>query len=72
MSRYHKTLDRIRSNPSPERFAHMTAEQIDAAIAEISAEMKGPLSNTERALHFADRVDLRAARAALARAGGGE
>lgn len=64
MANYHKALDGIRKNVSGDRFSHMTVAQMDAAIAEISEAMKGSLSPTERALHYADRLDLRAARAA--------
>lgn len=47
--------------PMPDRFKHLSAAEIRAAMAEISAIMKGPMSDLERALLYADRVDLRAA-----------
>ena len=38
---------------------NLDAEALKKAIAEITAELKGPLSNLERALLVADRRDLR-------------
>lgn len=38
----------------------MTREEAEAGIAAITAQLKGPMSNLERALLVADRTDLRA------------
>lgn len=51
--------------PDPTRYASMSREQIEAALSEISDLMKGPMTDLERALTHGDRLDLRAALAAL-------
>lgn len=38
----------------------MSNAEIEAFIAEVTARLKGPLSNVERALLVADRKDARA------------
>lgn len=47
--------------PMPERFVHLSRDEIEDALSQIADTMKGPLPNIERALLYADRVDLRAA-----------
>lgn len=41
-------------------YENWTTEKIEAAIAEISAVMKGPMGDLERRAHYLDRKDLRA------------
>ena len=43
------------------RMTHMTLDQLQKADAEITAALKGPMTNLDRALLVADRKDLRAA-----------
>ena len=45
----------------PDWLKHLSITEIKTAIAEISAMMKEPMSDLERAVLYADRVDLRAA-----------
>jgi hypothetical protein len=51
--------------PDPARYRYMSKADIEAAIADISNRMRGPMSNLERALSNADRADLRAALAEI-------
>ena len=56
---YLNTLKKIMNNDAPARPTSRSKEEIEAAILAISAELKGPLSNTERLLLVEDRVELR-------------
>lgn len=49
----------------------MTRSEIEAHIADICEQMKGPMSNVERAWLHADRKELRAMLAALPADGAG-
>lgn len=64
---YAKALQLIK--PMPERAGSLTRDEIEAAISDISARMKGPLPTSERLLLHADRADLRAALDRLPQAG---
>jgi hypothetical protein len=66
VSTYNDMLRQVADKPKPERFAGMTRAQIEASLETISASMKRPMSNVERAMLFGDRCDLRAALAQLA------
>ena len=55
---YAQKLSEIK--PNPLRCVGMSREQIEVAINDISETMKGPMSNTERAALFGDRLDYRA------------
>lgn len=47
--------------PKPERYQRLSRAEIEAAIADITAALREPMSNLNRKLYYADRIDLRAA-----------
>ena len=55
-----KYIKALQTPPKPETVAHMSRPEIVSAMASISDYLKGPLSNTERAMAVLDRNDLRA------------
>lgn len=61
---YTKALHEIMTDETV-RPCSLTRSEIETAIAEISSQLKGPLSNTERLLLVADRHELRKALAAI-------
>jgi hypothetical protein len=58
MSRYHRALQKARK-PITEIPAGMTRAFAVEAIAEITEELRGPMSNTERVMLVHDRQDHR-------------
>lgn len=60
---YAQTLAEMKGDPS--RCAGMSREQIESALKHITGLMKGPMPDVERAMTQGDRLDLRAALAAL-------
>ncbi len=59
MSKYHRALEKVSKGDS-DRFKHMSKEEIETAIADITAGLRGPMSDNERLMLVGDRADLRA------------
>ena len=57
MTRYHAALQSRRPVTTIPEGA--TRERIEASIAEITAALRGPMTNTERAMLVHDRADAR-------------
>lgn len=56
---YTKELRKIMSDKRSPRPSSLTRAEIETAIAEISAQLKAPLSNVERLCLVEDRQELR-------------
>lgn len=61
---YTKELRKIMTNDAPARATSMTRPEIEAAIADISAQLKGPMHNAMRLCLVEERTELRKALAA--------
>lgn len=58
-SPYLKELRKVMTAAGPARPCTMTDAEIETAIADISAQLKGPLSNLERLCLLEERIELR-------------
>lgn len=62
---YTKELKKILSDTTAARPAELTRPEIEAAIVDISSQLRGHLSNMDRLWLVADRLSLRKQLAAL-------
>lgn len=65
---YYSELQRIMEDKSPAQPTTQTRAEIEAAIADITVRLRGPLSNVERLWLFEDRTALRKQLAAMSAA----
>lgn len=59
MARYLNELRKVMTATSPARPCAMSDAEVEAAIADISAQLKGPLSNLERLCLVESKIELR-------------